>query len=147
MQYDEIKVLDVDEALVDSLWGKIKDTGSFYSIGDGATKDVFRAALYKSSYVLEISGAIIRLEVGDFLVELHPIVFGPSLYEVAPKMLKEIYERFGSSFRKKSICCIIPQGMRAAKRLAVRAGMREFGPVTRLLSGVPLPCVMYGWRP
>jgi hypothetical protein len=147
MQSTEIKVLDVDSQLVDKLWSRVEHSGSFYSIGDGVTKENFRRVLYGSSYVVAIDGGIVRLDIGSDYVELHPIAFSHAIFRNAHETIEAIYSRFVRSFQSKPICCIIPSEMRAAKVLAQLAGMHYEGVVYRLLSGVKLACSVYSWRP
>jgi hypothetical protein len=147
MRSTEINVVDVDDAFVDELWKRVESSGSFYSIGDGTTKNVFRRMMFKSDLVLSIPGGYVRLDIGSDVIELHPIVFGPSAFVAAGDTLERIYALFSKLFQDKPICCIIPNEMRAAKKLALLAGMREKGPIARMLSGIRIACTAYVWRP
>jgi hypothetical protein len=139
----EIKLIDVDDEFIDSLWNKINFAGSFYSIGDGVTKDTFRRVMYASSYVLAIDGGVIRLEIGSDFVELHIIVFNHAAFRNPKGIMESIVSRLGSSFHDKPICCIIPSEMRGAKRLAILAGMTQEMHLVRQLSGVNIDCDVF----
>lgn len=141
-----LSVIDVDDEFVDETWKRIENCGGFYSIGDGVSKEVFRKMLFGSSLVVEGEGAVVRIQIEESLVEIHPIVFGPSFFMGASLMLQELIERFGGLFSQRPICCIIPDGMRGAKRLARIAGFDETGKASRKLSGVLLLCSVYTWR-
>ena len=58
-----LKTVDVNDKLVDELWNKVSSSGSFYSIGDGVVKKVFRKVLFDSNFVLQVDTLTIRLEV------------------------------------------------------------------------------------
>ena len=138
-----LDLVDVDEALVDEMWGKVSTSGSYYSIGDGVTKDVFRRMLFESNLVFKGDHFLIRGECHADCVELHPIVFGHSSFRNSKAILGEILPVVEKLFAKKPVCCIIPEGMRGAKHLALTAGLERTGEVTRSLSGVELRCGVY----
>ena len=146
MRYTEISVIDVTDTFVDNLWDKVKDSGSFYSIGDGSSKECFRRVFFESSLVLKVPGGFARFNVEPSFVELHPIIFGPELYRNARSTLEGICELARESFQGKPIRCIIPSRMKGLKRLAVLAGMEHRGACVRPLSGVPISCEVYEWR-
>lgn len=132
----------VDEALVDEIWSKVREAGGFYSIGDGASREVLKRVLFQSAYVFRTEGGYVRLENLGKGFELHPIILGPSMVRDAKAIFEEIAKRFPNS----DICCIIPDGMKAAKRLARRIGMLEAGPFVRCLSGIALRCSVFTRR-
>jgi len=134
-----LKPVDVNDALVDRLWKSLEGCGSFYSIADGFTKEHFRKVLFASSLVLEGPNILVRLEDNKDYAEVHPIVFGPSLFSRAEEALGDVM-----GFAKKPVCCIIPKAMRGARKLALAAGMRKVGDCQRQLSGVPVVCEV--WR-
>lgn len=138
-----LEAVAVDEALVDDLWKRIEETGSFYSIGDGVSKEQFRKVMFESSLVLRGGSSMFRLEEHPDYFELHPIVFGPSAFAHARELLGEIEGIRDKMFAKKPICCIIPRRMRGAKRLALEAGMKATGEVVRQFSGVAIACTVY----
>lgn len=137
-----LRLVSVNEKVIERLWDRISEAGSYYSIGDGVTKEVFSKVLFQSNFVLEAKNLAVRLELHDDYVELHPIVFGPSAFREAKKALEEI----STLFSTKPICCIIPSDMRGARRLAQAAGMRVMGMAMRPLSGVPVRCTVFEWR-
>jgi hypothetical protein len=145
MQY--AKLVDVDSALVDNLWAKLESSGSFYSIADGCSKEHFSKVLFESSLVVRIEGGIVRLVDEGSYVELHPIVFGHSLFRNAATTLDELHSLTRRAFQSKPIRCIIPNRMHAAMHLAKLAGMTEIDMVMRNLSGIPIACTVYEWRP
>lgn len=134
-----IEIIDVNEALIDSIWDRIKDVGSFYSIGDGASRETFSRVMYGSSAVLKIQDGFIRAEDNGAFVELHPIFFGHSAFRQANGIMDEITKLFHG----KNICCIIPSRMESAMDLALKAGMHEIGTMHRELSGVPVVCTVF----
>ena len=141
-----LKTVDVNDKLVDELWNKVSSSGSFYSIGDGVVKKVFRKVLFDSNFVLQVDTLTIRLEVKKDYIEVHPIAFGPSAFRYAKEALRDIIELRDKLFPRKPLCCIIPDGMRGAKRLARIAGMAQEGKTTRPLSGVQITCEVFVWR-
>jgi hypothetical protein len=136
---------DVGPALVDGLWDKVKGSGSYYSIGDGVTKAVFSKMLFDSALVLGGIGATFRIEKHKDFVEIHPMVFSHEFFGVAKATMEEFAELAAWLFAKKRLCCIIPDGLRGAKRLARLAGFSEGSKVERKLSGVSLVCSVYEW--
>jgi hypothetical protein len=147
MQYTNLRLLDVNDALVEQLWNYVKNAGSFYSIGDGNSKEVFRKALYKSNYVLEAPGVFMHLNYEPSYVELHPILVGHQAIRTAKWAMKAIYDLLGSYFEGKPICCIIPSELESTMKLAEICGMHKEGLMLRPLSGVNVTCVKYSWRP
>jgi len=141
-----LRAVDVDDRLVDEIWEKVSGVGSYYSIADGCTKDLFRSRLFQSNAVLQGEGLLLRLEAGEGCLEVHPIAFGPSSFRHAKEALQDIVELRDRLFATKPICCIIPDGMRGARRLAREAGMTRTGTVIRPLSGIPIPCTVFTWR-
>ena len=140
------KIVDVDEGFLNSLWQKVENSGSFYSIGDGVTREHFDRVFYESSLVFELEDGIARFEVNPSYVEVHVLVFGHKFFRLAKQALAEIYEMASSIFRDKEIRCIIPDRMRGFKRLALAAGMTPRGFVDRMLSGIPIRCAVFSWR-
>ena len=134
-----LKAIDVDDEFVDEIWNRVSTSGSYYSIGDGVSKNVFRQMLF-GSFVLKGDGLVLRLDVKGNEIEIHPMIFGPSAFRYAKEALGEVKEFFPES----AICVIIPEGMRGAKRLAMAAGMKEAGKYSRPLSGVIIQCSI--WR-
>ena len=141
-----LKAVNVDEELVSKLWHRVGSVGSFYSIADGASKDHFRHVLYSSDAVLQGPGVFIRLEARNGSLEVHPIVVGHEAFHFAHDMVEDIASLRDERFAGKAICCIIPEGMRGAKRLAEVAGMKQCGRCKRSLSGVEISCAVYSWR-
>lgn len=142
-----IKILDVDEKLVEFLWSRVSCVGGFYSIGDANSHDHFRRMLFESSFVLQAGEAFLRLEVINGGIELHPIIFGVSAVRNPSEVLASVHRSIGNMFKFLPIYCIIPSRMRGARKLALRAGMTEFGDLVRNLSGIPIVCTGYIWRP
>jgi len=143
----QVKLLDVGDSLIDKLWEIVSQSGSFYSIGDGSSRKRLRDVLLSSSFVLEYSGSIVRLNVGEDYVELHPIVLGHSTIRDAPNAIKAIYNKLGIIFSPKPIRCTIPVELRSAHRLAERANMTFTGETQGMLSNVEVLCDVYEWRP
>jgi hypothetical protein len=143
----EIRPLDVDEELIERIWNKVKDSGSFYSIGDGVTREHFKKVFFESNLVIAIEGGIARFELNDNFVEIHVLVFGHSFFRNAAETLRAIYAFAQKSFQNKPIRCMIPNEMRGFKRLAQIAGMAEIGLCSRNLTGVLITCMVYEWRP
>lgn len=141
-----LKAIEVNDRLVDELWNKVASAGSYYSIGDGVTKEVFRKVLFQSNFVLRAEALLIRLEVKKTYIEIHPISFGPSTFRCAKEALKDIVELRDKLFAGKLVCCIIPDGMRGAKKLARTSGMTSIERLVKPLSGVPIPCEVFVWR-
>lgn len=141
-----LEEVPVDAVLVDEMWEKVADSGSYYSIGDGMTKNVFRSMLFQSNIVLRGPSVLIRLVDMKECLEAHPIAFGHSFFHHAREALADVMGIRDRFFPEKPICCIIPEGMKGAKRLARVAGMSETGKVTRGLSGVSIPCRVFSWR-
>lgn len=137
-----IKRVDVDDALIDELWNKVKDTGSFYSIGDGRNKQSFRRVLFGSYAVLSIPGGYMRCDNYKDVVELHPILFSADVFRHAQEGFSELKELF----KGRDLCCIIPSEMHGAISLAKRVGMDRFGTCSRKLSGIDINCDVYVWR-
>ena len=75
-----LKVVEVDESLVDRAWQSVSGLGGYYSIADGITKDIFRRMLFGSAVVLEAPNLMIRLQAWDDYLEVHPVAFGPSVF-------------------------------------------------------------------
>lgn len=71
------------------------------------------------------------------------MVFGLEAFRNAQEILDEIEKLCEKLFDGKPVCCIIPVGMRGARRLALRAGMRKQDEVSRPLSGVVVSCEVY----
>ena len=141
-----LKVVDVDEELVDDLWKQVSGIGSYYSIGDGFSREVFQRMLYHSNFVLQAPSLTIRLVAEKDYLEVHPIAFGNSVFRHAVCAMEDIAELRDSIFKGREICCIIPDGMRGAKRLAQAAGMTETNKCIRELSGVVIACTVFTWR-
>lgn len=141
-----LKVVDINDTFVDELWNKVSSSGSYYSIGDGVVKKVFRKVLFDSNFVLQVETFTIRLEVKKDYIEIHPIAFGPSAFRHAKEALRDIVELRDRLFAGKPLCCIIPDGMRGAKRLARISGMTQEGKTTRPLSGIQITCEVFVWR-
>ena len=139
-----LREIAVDDGLVDELWERVKHCGSFYSIGDGYSKEHFRSVLFRSEKVFRGEGMVVRLEAYHDYLEIHPIVLGPSAFRHTNEMLNELIEVSAKSFYRRPICCIIPNRMRGARLLARSAGMILRGCVERNLSGVMIPCGV--WR-
>ena len=147
MQSTEIKIVDVDEAFLESLWDKVATSGSFYSIGDGITKVHFKKVFYESTLVIELEGGISRFEECKDFVEVHVLVFGHSFYRNAKQSLQDIYHLAAGIFQNKPIRCMIPSEMKGFLRLPEAAGMHKIGTQLRLLTGVPVTCTVFEWRP
>jgi hypothetical protein len=141
-----LKTVEINDSFVDEIWNKVASSGSYYSIGDGVKKEVFRKVLFNSNFVLQTEGLLIRLEVRESCIEIHPISFGPSTFRYAKEALKDIVDLRDRLFAGKLVCCIIPDGMRGAKRLARIAGMTSVEKLVRPLSGVPILCEVFIWR-
>jgi hypothetical protein len=141
-----LKPVDVDDAFVDEEWKKVSSVGGYYSIGDGVSKDVFRRMFFQSDFVLQSPSLTIRIVAEKDCLEVHPIVFGGSVFRHAVCALEDIVELRDKHFANKPICCIIPNEMHGARRLAVAAGMTEAGKCSRSLSGVEIPCTIFTWR-
>jgi hypothetical protein len=137
-----LKAVDVDDRLVEELWGKVNGVGSYYSIADGTTKEVFRRVLFASVLVLRNESVVMRFDDKGEYVELHPMVFKHEFFRHANEAIREA----AAAFAGKPICCIIPDGLRGAKRLARVGGMVETGKMIRSLSGVPISCTIFTWR-
>lgn len=133
------KPIDIDSKFSDELWNKVKDAGGFYSIGDGSSEHHFKQMLYEADMVLEIPGGYIRVEMEGDKIELHPIIFSSEPFHKARLILNDVAELF----KNKTIYCIIPSRMRAAKKLALLAGMSEIGVMVRGLSGVNVVCSIF----
>ena len=138
-----LRVISVDSAFIDVLWDKVCRSGSYYSIGDGASKQSFHRVLFESVFVVEGDDFVIRAEMHPDCIELHPIVFGHSFFKNAPVILAEAILLIDRLFAKMPICCIIPEGMRGAKRLAEIAGLVFERFVDRSLSGVVVRCSVF----
>ena len=141
-----LEPVDVNDRFVDEMWKKVSEAGSYYSIGDGVTKETFRKVLFQSALVLRGASAIFRIENNRDFVEVHPIVFGHSFFRDAHSVLEEGVKLLGKLFDSKPICCIIPDGMKGTRHLAQIAGMTEAGKLARELSGVPISCTVFVWR-
>ena len=141
-----LKVVDVTDDFVDEEWKKVSDVGSYYSIGDGISKDTFRRMLFQSDFILQAPSLTIRLVSEKDYLEVHPIAFGNSVFRHAACAMDDIVELRDKHFAEKPICCIIPDGMRGAERLALAAGMTKAGKCTRPLSGVMIACTVFTWR-
>ena len=141
-----LEAVDVSDRVVDEIWEKVSRAGSYYSIADGVTKEVFRRMLFESSILYRAPSLIIRLNFNKDFVEIHPIAFGPSVFKHAREALSEIVALRDRLFAEKPICVIIPDGMRGAKRLAKAAGMSEEAKYVRAFSGVAIPCTVFTWR-
>ena len=135
-----LSLVSVNDKFVDALWDRAKGAGGYYAIGDGASKDVFRRMFFQSNYVLEGPNIVVRLNENLDHVELHPIIFGVEPFIHAREAMSDC----ASLFTSKPICCIIPSGLRGARRLAKLAGMHQSGGCVRPLSGVQIPCEI--WR-
>lgn len=138
-----LSIVSVDEAFIEAAWQRVSSAGSYYSIGDGASHETFRRMLFQSVLVVKGEGFIIRVERHADCVELHPIVFGHALFRNAATVLAELTPIIERLFAKTPICCIIPDGMRGAKRLVRIAGFAPEGAVQRNLSGVMLRCSVF----
>ena len=135
-----LKLVSVNDTFIDRLWDRVSDSRRYYAIGDGASKDVFRKVFFQSTYVLEGPNIVVRLDESRDYAELHPIVFGAEPFIHAQEAIGDC----ASLFTSKPVCCIIPSGLRGAKRLARLAGMHQSGGCVRPLSGVSVPCEV--WR-
>jgi hypothetical protein len=135
-----LKLVSVNDAFNDELWNRVSDSRRYYSIGDGFSKEVFRKVFFQSNYVLKGPNIVVRLEEARDYVECHPIVFGVEPFLHAREAMGDC----ASLFTSKPVCCIIPSGLRGAKRLARLAGMHQSGGCRRPLSGVVIPCEI--WR-
>jgi hypothetical protein len=138
-----LSVVAVDDAFVDGLWKKVAPSGSYYSIGDGVCKATFRRVFFESALVLSGNSVVIRFENHKDYVELHPIVMGQSAFRHAKEIVEDASSACERLFAKMPVCCIIPDGMRGAKRLAEVAGFTQKGYVERNLSGVMLRCSVF----
>jgi len=138
-----LEAVSVDDSFVDELWIRVSGIGGYYSIGDGITKDVFRRMLFSSAMVLQAPNLTIRLADEEKCLEVHPIAFGPSAFRHAACAMDDIVELRDKVFKEKPICCIIPDGMRGAKRLALAAGMTKSEAMVRDLSGVQVSCTVF----
>lgn len=141
-----LRIVDVNDNIVDELWKKVENLGSFYSISDGVTKSTFRKMLFESTVLLQAENLVIRISESRGFIELHPIVFGPMAFRQARYALSDVGEYRDKLFAGKPLCCIIPNGMRGAKKLAMAAGMTETGDTNRLFSGILIPCSIFIWR-
>jgi hypothetical protein len=138
-----LKAIDVNDSLVDELWHKVSRSGSYYSIGDGVAKATFCRVLFESPLVLRGKDFVIRCELHNDCVELHPLVFGPGAFHDVRAKVEEIATYATKLFAQKPLCCIIPFGMRGAKRLAESAGFVFHSILNRSLSGVNVRCVVF----
>jgi hypothetical protein len=138
-----LRAVDVDDSLVDEIWQKVSHSGSYYSIGDGVAKKTFRRVLFESPLVLRGEDFVIRFELHEDCVELHPIVFGPQAFHDVEAKIGELTSFSNRLFAQKPLCCIIPIGMRGAKRLAHSAGFAFHGVLDRSLSGVNVRCAVF----
>ncbi len=136
-----LRPVDVDEPFLEDLWKRVSGLGGYYSIGDGASYEVFSKVFYQSALVLQGESIVIRFDRYNGYVEMHPIVWGHSCFRYAEAILEEC----ASFFTGERICCMIPQKAKGLRHLALRAGMVEKEVTMRNLSGVAIPCVVY-WR-
>jgi hypothetical protein len=140
------RLVAVDESLVDKIWLSASKAGSLYSIGDGSSKEVLRKVLFKSSFVVEIEGGIVRAEDIGVAIELHPVATGPAIFRHARAVLQEIAGISQKVMPGKPLCCIIPKKLRGAISLASRSGMKLAGECSRVLTGIPIDCLVYVWE-
>jgi hypothetical protein len=136
--------VDVNEDFVDSLWDRVSDIGGLHSIGDAVSREVLGKVMFGSAAVFKGPGWVIRMDLCDGYAELHPMAFGPTLFQYANEILSEIASL--PLFADKPIRCIIPESLRGAKRLARMAGMTEVSKMTRMLSGIPIACSVFERR-
>jgi hypothetical protein len=142
-----IEYVDVDEAFVGELWEKVSECASFYSIGDGFSREHFHKVFFESDIVAKLEGGFARAEIYDDFVELHVLVFGPSFFRNANEALNRFYDDNRKLFKDREIRCIIPSRMKGFRMLAKYAGMAFDAQCSRLLSGIPILCDRYIWRP
>ena len=147
MQSTGIEIVDVDENLIDEIWDKVKESPSFESIGDGCSRAQVHKVYFESNLVIRANGSYARFEVNDSYVEIHVMIFKHSFFRDAKENLRSLYAFAHKSFQNRPIRCMIPNEMRGFKRLAEIAGMRALGLVSRNLSGVPITCAVFEWRP
>jgi hypothetical protein len=141
-----IKLIDVDDDFVSSLWTKVENAGSFYSIGDGYSKEHLRNVLYASNFVLSCPEGIIRFEIHSDFVEAHTMIFGHSAFSYLSDIASDIEELKASFFPDKPLCCIIPAKMKSFLRLVKAIGFAPESTFLRLLSGRPITCIKFIWR-
>ena len=141
-----LKAVDIDESALGELWEKVSRSGGYYSIGDGSSEGHFREVFFASEKVLVGPSLVVRIELRDGFVEVHPIVFGPEPFRIAADAFDDVIETRDRCFAGRPICCIIPDGMRGARRLARLAGMKEAGKTERSLSGVTVSCTVFARR-
>jgi len=142
-----IEYVDVDDKFIDELWEKVSECASFYSIGDGCSREHFRKVFFESDIVARLEGGFARAEIYDGFVELHVLVFGPSFFANAKAALQKFYDDSQKLFNGREIRCIIPARMKGFKMLAKHAGMAFDSQCSRLLSGIPILCNVFIWRP
>jgi hypothetical protein len=70
-------------------------------------------------------------------------VFGTSLFRDSVPASNELLMLVERLFDQRPICCIIPEGMRSAKRLAEASSFARERMLERNLSGVKLLCGVY----
>jgi hypothetical protein len=145
MQY--IEYVDVDESFLRDIWDKVSLSPGYYSIGDGFSYDHLRHVFFNSDIVARLEGGFARVEVKDNFIEIHVLVFGPSFFRNAKSALKELSENNKQLFQDKDIRCIIPSRMKGFRRLAKYAGMVFQSQCIRFLSGSPITCDVFSWRP
>jgi hypothetical protein len=147
MPSTEINLVDIDEELVEGLWSRIADSGGFYSIGDGVTREHFRRMLFSSSLAMMSDSVFLRFEAKEDFNEMHPLVFSHKAFNDPEASLQRAYSLGLGVFRNLPLCCIIPNRMKGLKRLAEKAGMDQSGYLERSLTGIPVSCSKYLWRP
>jgi hypothetical protein len=147
MRSTEISLVDVDEALADDLWNHVGSSGGFYSIGDGVTREHFKRMLFASSLAMLSDSLFLRFEAKADFNEMHPLVLSHRAFEKPEETLEKAYALGSKAFRNLPLCCIIPTRMRALNRLAEKAGMVRSSYMVRNLTGEPISCSVYLWRP
>ena len=147
MASTEINLVDIDEELVENLWNRIADSGGFYSIGDGVTREHFRAMLFSSSLAMMSDEVFLRFEVKEDFNEMHPLIFSHKAFDKPEASLQRAYSLGLGVFRNLPLCCIIPNRMKGLKRLAQKAEMVHSSYIVRNLTGESISCSVYLWRP
>ena len=141
-----LKLVSADEALVDRMWQAVESLGRWYSAADGVTKETLRKVVFRSSLIAESSELFLRFEITDDYVELHPVVRSHGVFAHREEILAFLSSTRESFFHAKPLCCIIPESMKSAMKLATRFCFEFVGYVNREFSGRVTRCSVYAWR-
>ena len=144
MQY--IKIIDVDDKFIDDLWAKVENTGTIFLLSDGYSKELFRSLYYNSNLVVSYEDGIMRVEVGENVIDIHLLALGHRFFHGVNKALEELCDLVHTNFPNKPIVCMIPTRMKSFRNIAELSGMIETGSCDRKMSGVVIPCTIFTWR-